>query len=120
MTQQIDNFDRDMARYILNILRTQPNVMMSWGFHSAMIIKNGLRFFVHGFQHKGWCSVVYDEGKDTFTFCTYGIRGNIKYQVEDVYFDNLVEIIDSAVETGRMSNEQYKERVSEWLKKGVA
>ena len=117
---QIDNFDRDMAQYILSILKTQPNVMMSWGFHSAMVIKNGLRFHVNGFQHRGWCEVVYDEGRDTFTFRTIGNKGVVKYEIDDVYFDNLIEIIDSAVETGKMNDEQYKQRVSEWLNKGVA
>lgn len=117
---QITKFDSDIARYILSIFKTNPNVICSWGFRSPYVVKNGVRFHVNGFQHRGWCEVVYDEGRDTFTFSTYGIRGNIKYVVEDVYFDNLVEVIDSAVETGKMNDEQYKERVSEWMNEGVA
>lgn len=104
-----------MAQYILSILKTQPNVMMSWGFHSAMVIKNGLRFHVNGFQHKGWCEVMYDEGRDTFIFSTFGKGGKVLSVIEDVYFDNLIEVIDSAVETGKMSEEQYKEKVGNWL-----
>ncbi|MCR5193109.1 MAG: hypothetical protein K6D59_07365 [Bacteroidales bacterium] len=117
---QIGQFDMDMAKYILCILKTQPNVVCSWGFHSPYVVKNGLRFHVNGFQHRGLCEVVYDEGRDTFTFRTFGKKGVTNYEMEDVYFDNLIEVIDSAVETGKLNEEQYKEKVTEWLEKGVA
>ena len=113
---QIGQFDTDMAKYILSIFKTQPNVVCSWGFRSPYVVKNGLRFHVNGFQHKGWCEVVYDEGRDTFTFRTIGNKGVVKYEIDDVYFDNLIEVIDSTVETGKMSKEQYKEKVGNWLK----
>ena len=118
--EQVGKYDWEMAQYILNILRTQPMVMCSWGFRSPLVIKNGLRFHVNGFRHRGWCEVVYNEGSDLFSFCTYGIKGKIKHVVEEVFFDNLVNVIDAAVETGRMSDEEYKSKVTKWLKKGVA
>ena len=113
---QIGQFDMDMAKYILSIFKTQPNVVCSWGFRSPYVVKNGVRFHVNGFQHKGWCEVMYDEGRDTFIFSTFGKGGRVLSVVEDVYFDNLIDVIDSAVETGKMSEEQYKEKVGNWLK----
>ena len=41
----------EMAKYILQILRTQPIVVFSWGFHNAQPIRNGLRFSVNGYLH---------------------------------------------------------------------
>lgn len=117
---QITKFDSEMTRYILSIFKTKPNVICSWGFRSPYVVRNGVRFHVNGFQHRGWCEVVYDEGRDTFTFRTFGNKGVTKYEIDDVYFDNLIDVIDSAVETGKLSEELYKEKVTEWLEKGVA
>lgn len=84
----------EMAKYILQILRTQIFVVMSWGFHCPVAIDNGLRFNVNGFNYTGIVEVVYDAGKDLFEVRICG-TGEI---VEDVYLDNLVEVIDSRVE----------------------
>ena len=84
----------EMAKYILQILRTQIFVVMSWGFHCPVAIDNGLRFNVNGFKYTGIVEVVYDAGKDLFEVRICG-KGE---KVEDVYLDNLVEVIDSRVE----------------------
>lgn len=114
MTQD-NEADMAMAKYIMSILRTQPMVVCSWGFRSPIAISNGLRFHVNGFRHKGWCEVEYIDGRDTFTFRTLDSEGKPKYEAEDVYFDNLVSVVDYAVETGRDSEEVYKARVNQWL-----
>lgn len=112
---QICNYDTDMAKYILRILKAQPNVVCSWGFRSPYVVKNGVRFHVNGFLHRGWCEVMYDEGRDTFTFCTFGSDGRVLTVVEDVYFDNLVSVIDYHVETKNDKSEKYKKQVNDWL-----
>ena len=89
----------EMAKYILQILRTQPIVVFSWGFHDAYPIHNGLRFKVNGYLHQGLVDVVYDDGADLFVVSTLDVNGTIKQQVEDVYLDCLVNVIDSMVET---------------------
>jgi hypothetical protein len=43
--------------------------------------------------------VVYNEGADLFVVNTLNADGSIKQQVEDVYLDCLVSVIDSMVET---------------------
>ena len=88
----------NMARYIMQILRTQLMVMFSWGFHSAYAIHDGLAFFVNGYLHKGKVEVVYDEGTDTFTVRTINRDGSVKQQEEGVYLDCLVSVIDTMVE----------------------
>ena len=89
----------EMAKYILQILRTQPIVVFSWGFHNAYPISNGLRFSVNGYLHQGLVDVVYDEGADLFVVNTLNPDGSIKQQETDVYLDCLVRVIDGMVET---------------------
>ena len=89
----------EMAKYILQILRTQPIVVFSWGFHNAYPIRNGLRLSVNGYLHQGLVDVVYDEGADLFVVNTLNLDGSIKQQETDVYLDCLVRVIDGMVET---------------------
>lgn len=88
----------EIARYILQILRTQLMIMFSWGFHSAYAIENGLAFFVNGYLHRGRVEVDYDEGWDLFNVRTLNGDGTVKEQQEGVYADCLVSVIDSMVE----------------------
>lgn len=80
---------------------------MSWGFHNAVAIENGLRFNVQGFLHKGKVEVVYDEGYDLFTVRLLNKDGSVKKVEEGVYLDCLVDVIDGMVE----QCENYAERV---------
>ena len=89
----------EMAKYILQILKTQPIVVFSWGFHDAYPIHNGLRFKVNGYLHQGFVDVVYNEGADLFVVNTLNEDGSIKQQETDVYLDCLVNVIDGMVET---------------------
>ena len=89
----------EMAKYILQILRTQPIVVFSWGFHNAYPISNGLRFSVNGYLHQGLVDVVYDESADLFVVNTLNEDSSIKQQETDVYLDCLVRVIDGMVET---------------------
>ena len=87
-----------MAKYILNILRTELMIMFSWGFHNAYAIENGLGFYVNGYIHKGKVEVVYDEGWDLFIVRTINRDGTVKEQQEGIYADCLVATIDAMVE----------------------
>lgn len=88
----------EMAKYILQILRTQIMLMFSWGFHSAYAIENGLGFYVNGYLHKGKVEVVYDEGWDLFNVRTINRDGSVKEEQEGIYIDGLVSTIDAMVE----------------------
>lgn len=102
----------EMAKYIMQILRTQSMIVMSWGFNSPVAINNGLKFKVQGYLHTGWVQVVYNEGRDLFEVRTINRNGTVKKQVEDVYFDCLVEVIDNMVEKCKNYNEKVKETYS--------
>ena len=87
-----------MAAYILSILRSQPIVVFSWGFHAPIAMNNGLKFLVDGRLHQGWVEVLYDEGSDLFKVRAL-TDGSVKAEETDVYLDCLVRVIDRMVET---------------------
>lgn len=88
----------EMAKYILSILRTQPMVVFSWGFHQPTAIENGLKFKVLGFKHTGWVVITYNQGADLFDITLSDSNMNPKYEIGGVYFDELVNTIDYYVE----------------------
>ena len=87
-----------MAKYIMQILRTELMVMLSWGFHSAYAIENGLAFYVNGYLYKGKVEVEYDEGWDLFSVRTLNPDGSTKEEQEGIYVDGLVDCVDRLVE----------------------
>lgn len=96
----------EMAKYIMDVLKTQLMVVWSWGFHNPIAIKNGLRFRVQGYKFRGVVEVVYNEGKDLFDISFIKTNKVVKL-IEDVYFDMLVEVIDCHVE----KTADYEKRV---------
>ncbi len=94
-----------MTDYIISILRTQMNIIFSWGFHSASALENGLRFMVNGYKYQGEVVIRYNESTDLF---------NVKFtdteeEIEDVYADNLVHVIDNHIEYSENYTEQVKQ-----------
>ncbi len=98
---------KNMAEYILSILRSQLMVMWSWGFNSPTKLADnrGLAFKVEGYKYKGWVEVLYEEALDTFIV----ILKKTGKKVEDVYLDELVNVIDGLVER----TADYEKRVKE-------
>ena len=88
----------EMASYILRILRSMPIIVMSWGFHCPVAVKDGLRFLVEGRLHQGCVEVVYDKGADLFIARTIK-KGKLIREEKDIYLDCLVSVIDRMVET---------------------
>ena len=95
-----------MAEYIMTILRSQLMVVFSWGFNSPKRLPDdkGLRFNVEGFKYRGVVEVIYNIGSDLFE-----VHLSDGTKVEDVYLDNLVEVIDSLVE----KTPNYEHRVQQ-------
>ncbi len=87
-----------MANYILSILRTQSMIVFSWGFHQPTTITDGLKFKVQGFKYRGWVVVTYNHGADLFDITLTDLSGGVVQEIEGVYFDELVGIIDDVVE----------------------
>ena len=101
-----------MAQYILSILKSQLMVMWSWGYNSPVALTNGLQFKVQGFKHKGFVAVTYNEGKDLFDVTLFNCQMVITKKIEDVYFDQLVEVIDNEVEKVHNYENRVKQEYS--------
>lgn len=84
--------------YILTILRSKAEIVMSWGFHNGIALRNGLAFCVQGFLFTGVVKVLYEEGSDTFIVRLEKRDGSIYKERQEVYFDELVNVIDTMVE----------------------
>jgi len=102
----------EMANYIYSILKTQLNIMFSWGFNSPRAIENGLMFKVQGFIFEGWVKVVYNEGADLFDITFLSSKMEPKKEIEGVFFDELVDVIDSNVEKVNDHNNRVKQEYS--------
>lgn len=109
MNQTITEQDEVMARFILAILRTDLKKVFSWGFQYPRIIKDGLRAYVAGFLYEGYIEIKYNGGKDLFEVSTFNDDGSVKDNVEDIYLDSLVNVVDGLVERC----ENYEQRVQE-------
>jgi hypothetical protein len=107
---------QENARYILKILNSQKTVLWSWGVSAFYSLehkeKKALRFTVNGLLHKGYVYVMYNEGQDLFEILITDKKGNEKKFIEGVYFDDLSYTIDELVETGKMTDDQYKQKVN--------
>ena len=108
----IDNEDYNvrLARYIWTILTSQPIILMSWGIDPKTVktIELGLEFHVQGFKHTGLVRVTLNEGLDLFEVSLIDENDKIVNTIESVFCDNLVAVIDDAVE----KCENYQERIS--------
>ena len=109
----IDNEDYNvrLARYIWAILTSQPIILMSWGIDPKTVktIELGLEFHVQGFKHRGLVRVTLNEGLDLFEVSLIDEKDKIVNTIESVFCDNLVAVIDDAVE----KCENYQERISQ-------
>ena len=104
-----EEYSKEIAGYILSIFRTNPFVVMSWGINPATItiVKVGVRFHVQGFIHTGYVQVELNEGEDLFEVTLISEEGETLKTIEHIFVDNLISVIDSAVE----KCENYQERI---------
>ena len=104
--------NKEMAEYIYSILRSNLNVMWSWGLNKPTIVENGLKFKVQGFIFRGWVHVIYNEGSDLFDIKLVTIKNIEKKSIEGVFFDQLIEVIDENVEHVKNYEEVVKKMYS--------
>ena len=106
-----EEYSREIAGYILSIFRTNPFVVMSWGINPASItiVEVGVKFHVQGFLHTGYVQVVLNEGEDLFEVTLISEEGETLNKIEHIFVDNLICVIDEAVE----KCENYQERISQ-------
>jgi hypothetical protein len=102
----------EMANYIISIFKTNLPMIMSWGYNSPVALKNGLRFSVNGFKHKGNVAVIYDEGLDLFNIEILTFENEVIDTINGVYFDQLIEVIDNRVELVENYDQTVKDEYS--------
>ena len=109
----IDNEDYNvrLAKYIWTILTSHPIILMSWGIDPKTVktIELGLEFRVDGFKHAGLVRVTLNEAEDLFCVTLIDDNGTTVDTIQSVFCDNLVAVIDDAVE----KCENYQERISQ-------
>ena len=108
---KIEQHDIEIGKYILSILKTRIDIVSSWGLdpESLKPIKYGIEFHVQGFKHTGMVQVTLNEGEDLFEVCLISESGETKERHESIFLDNLISVIDDAVE----NVENYEKRVSD-------
>ncbi len=106
-----EEYSKEIAGYILSIFRTNPFVVMSWGINPASItiVEVGMKFHVQGFLHTGYVQVQLNEGEDLFEVTLISEEGETVNRIEHIFVDNLISIIDDAVE----KTEDYEKRISQ-------
>lgn len=105
----------EMSKYILSLLLSELNTVMSWGFSTPLGITNGLLFHVQGFKHNGWVFIGYNSGSDLFDIQLYNTNKSKADSITDIYAEDLVSVIDERVE--KVVN--YKEEVENWINHGI-
>lgn len=101
-----------MARYIWHDILQRSIKTLSWGvdFSKIYVIEGGTKFHVQGFLVKGTVEICYQEGVDLFKVTiTPDDTDREQIIMEDVYADQLVDLIDEKVE----HCENYEKRVCE-------
>lgn len=91
-----------VAQIILSQIKTlDPRALWAWGAKDLVNMGNGLKFKTSGMTPwKGHVYVKYNEGTDLYEIQFYRLRkAEIKMDkvVEDVYAEDLVEVIDGFV-----------------------
>ena len=104
-----EEYNKEIAGYILSIFSTNPFVVMSWGIASINIVEVGVKFHVQGFIHTGYVQVVLNEGEDLFEVTLISEDGETLKTIEHIFVDNLICVIDEVVE----KCENYQERISQ-------
>ena len=105
----------EMGRYIWSFIAHDPSLPMSWGvdLESLECTDDALEFHVQGFLHTGNVRIVYIEGADVFQVSLYDEDGNETKRIDDVFLDNLAEVIDLNVENNKVDD--YNAKVMDFL-----
>ena len=109
----------EIAEETNRLIAAAGPVAWSWGISKrvATVFRNrpSLKITVNGFVHKGDVVIALNEGADLYEVHLLDCNGFVRKSFTDVYADMLIGILDREIETGAMSDEEYKKNVEEWL-----
>ena len=103
--RELNQEDMEMAKYIVDIVFSEKIIVMSCGIHKPRVIPDGIRFNVQGYVHTGMVEVIYNHGWDLFLVRLLSPNNELIKEIEMVYFDDLLDLIDEKVESGRQSQD---------------
>jgi hypothetical protein len=82
----------------LNLLKMYGFRFMSWGSNGFRNLNDKVLVFkVQGHHHKGYVCISLG-WNDTYTIRLMSTHGNVKFEMEGVYFDMLFDILDEKIE----------------------
>lgn len=124
--------DKEYVRNVVNtifsqLLHTTPiDVVNSWGIsklYATQIVEKvndedfamaALVMQVNGFQFQGLVYIALDEGSDYYRI--YGEKDGVTQEYHhDIAFDELGNVLDSMIETGGMTKEEYQAKVNDFV-----
>lgn len=115
---------QETYRYIVNILSSEPDIFFSWGVTDFEPIEyqnmNGVTFMTDGFIHNGRVNIVFNMDGDYFEVFIIDENEKIVNHVRDVYFDDLVDVVDRLVERGDMTDAEYDSKLDKWFNEILA
>ena len=96
---EISNNSRELnVQELKQLLSYDRTIFWSWGAQNFVNYGNKiLKFKVNGHHHKGNVFISLN-GNDLFDVVLTSIQNNIKEQIKDIYFDDLVDILDTKIE----------------------
>lgn len=91
-----------MSLQVANTIRKQLFAtgrlkVWSWGARNWIGDENSLTFRVGARRHKGYVKITLN-GSDLYDIKLISTHGNVKDEFKDIYFDQMVEVIDDRIE----------------------
>lgn len=97
---------------VYRVIRSGGSITWSWGMSSPKNFHDrALTFSVNGFKHKGIVAITYNRVPDLFNVELRNRQYNLVDKIDGVYIDQLVQVIDSMVETDNDKSQEYKGQV---------
>jgi len=81
----------------MEVLQSNRSIFWSWGVSKRVKMTGGLMIKVSGHHHKGWVLITLG-WDDLYRVHIIGNRGKVLDTYEGIFFDYLVEVIDSRIE----------------------
>lgn len=96
---EIANNSRELnVQELRDLLAYDRTVFWSWGCQNFVNYGNKiLKFKVNGHHHKGNVFISLN-GNDLFDIVLTSSQNNIKDKLNDIYFDDLVNVLDTKIE----------------------
>lgn len=103
----------------LAVIKSQPSKFVCWGVTEIRLIGETkedirtIRLTANGLIHKGYV-YVFLNGKDLYEFYLVSLDGELVKEVKDLFFDQLVDVIDQEIEYGvNTTSKEYQAKVFE-------